>query len=315
MKSREVFAIVGDVHGHLQLALCTLARWQRERGVPFDAVFLCGDVGTFTEDAQLDSATRRHAKANPCELEFMTQWSCVPPAAWIDRIFRQEPEGLGLCCPVVMVHGNHEGFAHLETLYPRRRRPTEPVALTSLPPVDADGHVLFLPGGWSAVSNGGHAIGGIGGIEAGQRRAKYHPMAYLKDDAVQHLLLHAPPLDVLITHEGPARLQGDQVGSPTLDLLLGSASAAGPRFWFHGHATPAKTPVTIDRTHVVPLGDVAFHNGAPGLEGWAILEFGEGDAATLGVDPPPFWREMRQHHWHRTADGRLVHPDLAQFVD
>ena len=57
MKSRETFAIVGDVHGHLQLALCTLARWQRERGgSAFDAVFLCGDVGTFTEDAQLDSA-------------------------------------------------------------------------------------------------------------------------------------------------------------------------------------------------------------------------------------------------------------------
>ena len=34
--------------------------------------------------------------------------------------------------PVVMVHGNHEGFEHLQTLYPRRRRPTEPVPLESL---------------------------------------------------------------------------------------------------------------------------------------------------------------------------------------
>src|SRR5688572_29469013 len=94
------YAILGDLHGHLQLACCTLARWQRDRGRPFDAVFLCGDVGTFTEESQLDSATRSHARDNPCELEFLTQWSTRPPAPWLDRIFRQEPEGLGLSCPV-----------------------------------------------------------------------------------------------------------------------------------------------------------------------------------------------------------------------
>ena len=42
-------AVVGDVHGHLQLALCVLARWQHVLGAKFEAVLLCGDVGTFTE--------------------------------------------------------------------------------------------------------------------------------------------------------------------------------------------------------------------------------------------------------------------------
>ena len=51
----------------------------------FEAVFLCGDVGTFTEDCQLDNATRRHARTNPCELEFLTQWAAEPPAPWLGQ--------------------------------------------------------------------------------------------------------------------------------------------------------------------------------------------------------------------------------------
>src|SRR5438105_526999 len=55
-------AVVGDCHGHLQLALGALARWQQELGCRFEAVFLCGDVGTFTQEGQLDSATRAAGK-------------------------------------------------------------------------------------------------------------------------------------------------------------------------------------------------------------------------------------------------------------
>src|SRR5690242_13097868 len=118
----ETIAAVGDTHAHLQLALCMLARWQREIGANFDAVFLCGDVGTFTDAAQLDNATRRHAKSNPCELEFFQQWSTAPQAHWLDAIFASTTSGgLGLACPVVMVHGNHEGFEHLERLAPKKR--------------------------------------------------------------------------------------------------------------------------------------------------------------------------------------------------
>src|SRR5258708_14690767 len=118
-----------------------------------------------------------------------------------------------------MVHGNHEGFARLETLYARRNRPAEAVPLDRLPAVDTDGHVLFLPPGWRTVMAEGYTVGGVGGMEAGQRRAKYHPMAYIEDDAVQHLLLEDPS-DLLLTHQGPARVQGAEHGSPTLDLLL-----------------------------------------------------------------------------------------------
>ncbi|HWE96133.1 MAG TPA: hypothetical protein VG269_19375 [Tepidisphaeraceae bacterium] len=97
-----------------------------------------------------------------------------------------------------------------------------------------------------------------------------------------------------------------------MDLLLESASGS-PRFWFHGHSTPVKGPVAIDGTTVVPLGDIAFSKGTPGLDGWAILEM-VGDQHTLTLEPPPFWREVRQHHWHRTPDWLLVHPDIVPFM-
>ena len=308
-KQPATFAILGDVHGHLQLALCTLARLQRERRQQFSAVFLCGDVGTFTEHVQLDSATRKHARDNPCELEFLTQWSTVPQAPWLDAIFRPEPEGLGLTCPIVMVHGNHEGFEHLATLYSRRRRLNDPVPLEQLPPVDTDAHILFLPPGWHIETAQGYTIAGVGGIESGQRRANYHPMAYIDEDAVQHLLLQEP-VDILLTHQGPARVQADH-GSPTLDLLLEAQIA---RWWFHGHSTPVDVPIRVESTTVVPLGDLAFHRGDPGLKGWAILTFSPESGETLETPSPNFWREIRQRHWLQTPQGWLVHPDLSRFV-
>ena len=302
----ETFALVGDVHGHLQLALCMVARWQRELNVAFDAVFLAGDVGTFTDADPLDGATVSHAKRNPCELEFATHWSRTPPAPWVDAIFR--PEGLGLTCPVVMVHGNHEGFAHLRSVAPRRQ-PRGPVAIDELPTVDTDGHVRYLPSGWRVTSPAGRVIAGVGGIEPGQRRARYDAMAYV-DDAAVSALCAAGGVDLLVTHQGPTAVQGDH-GSPTLQRLLDAGVA---RVWCHGHSTPVVDVTTVDRCQVVPLGDVAFtRSGDPGVHGFARVTFGDGEPAVVKA-APPFWREYRQKLWPVSADGRLVCPDLWPFV-
>ena len=161
------FAAIGDVHGHLQLALCMAARWQTHLNLRFDAVFLCGDVGTFTDYSQLDNATLRHAKANPCELEFLQQWATHPPAPWLEH---------------------------------------------------------------------------VGGMEAGQRWAKYHPMAYIDDAAVEYLI--SVKVEVLLTHQGPSSVQGDH-GSDTLQMLLDAGVA---RVWFHATARRTPTRFTPGRT-------------------------------------------------------------------
>jgi hypothetical protein len=307
-----VLAVVGDCHGHLQLALCVLARWQRELGIRFEAVFLCGDVGSFTADAQLDNATRRHGKANPCELEFLHQWSSRPPAPWLGAIFRPEEEGgLGLTCPIIMVHGNHEGFAHLESLVPRRV-PVRSVP-GDLPAVDSGGHIRFLPPGWRVVLPSGHLAAGLGGIERGQRHAEYHPMAYIDDDAVARLL-DGDRVTVLVTHQGPSGVQGPK-GSETLQMLL---EAGVSRSWFHGHSIPYPD-VTLAGpgagTLVVPLGDIAFPDrgpflGEPGPDGWAVVRIRENDIK-VEKRTPPFLRDFRRKKWLATEGGLLICPPLA----
>jgi hypothetical protein len=305
--------VVGDCHGHLQLALCVLARWQRELGRRFEAAFLCGDVGTFTEEAQLDSATRRHARTNPCELEFLTQWANASAAPWLDLSFGPEAEGgLGLDCPVVMVHGNHEGFTHLERLVPPHF-PSEPIPLSELPGVDARQRLRLLPSSWRAVTPSGHLVDGVGGIEQGQRQARYHPMAYLDDDAVAHLLQQGQ-VHLLLTHQGPSAVQGDH-GSPTLQLLLDEGIASA---WCHGHSTPNPQPVQAGpagKTQVVPLGDIAFpvrgpHKDEAGPDGWALATLGR-SKVFVEKKTPPFLREFRRTRWACTEEGLLIAPPLV----
>lgn len=313
-KFPETFLVVGDVHGHLQLALTIAARLQRERVAAgdsrFSAVFLCGDVGTFTEAAQLDSATRNFSKTNQCELEFLYQWSRPQPPAWLEWIFR--PDGLDLTCPVVMVYGNHEGFEHLERLVPSPR-PVEAVTVADLPPVDAGlGRILLLPSGWRIHSDSGWIIGGVGGIEAGQRHAKYHPMAYIEGNAVDALLAGSA-MDILLTHQGPAYIQ-DQIGSSTLDILLHGRRA---RSWFHGHGFRDDGIKTVDGCQVVPLADVAFVGrgakfGEPGVEGYAIVTVSEKSVEVVR-EPPSFWRDYRQKNWTRVSEG-WVSPDLTAWI-
>ncbi|MEL6181231.1 MAG: metallophosphoesterase, partial [Myxococcota bacterium] len=246
-------AVLGDVHGHLQLALSLCARWQHQRGQRWDAVLLCGDVGTFTAPEQLDSATRSHARTDPGELEFMTQWSTRPQAPWLAWIFKPKAEGgLGLTCPVLMTHGNHEGFSHLAALN-RASIPVKPVPVATLPGVDTNGFIRWIPSGWRVSLSGDVCVGAVGGIEPEQRHAAYHPMAFLDDDAVAALASQPPhSIDLLITHQGPAVLQGEQ-GANVLDLLVEAQVA---RLWCHGHATPHPAAATVGSTTLVPLSDV-----------------------------------------------------------
>lgn len=305
--------VIGDVHGHLQLGLCIAALWQKELGVSFDAVLLCGDVGTFTRESQLDNATRAHAKNNPCELEFLRQWTRSPQPPWLERIFTAiEQGGLGLECPVVMVHGNHEGFEHLAQLI-TRGIPEEPVSLLDLPSVDAGAHIRYLPSGWRARTRSGLVCGAIGGIEKGQRTAEYHELAYI-DDAAILSLLDGDRIDILITHQGPSGVQGDH-GSESLQLLLEAEIAD---VWCHGHSRPQRKVLSAGprrRTLVVPMGDIAFQEkdlelDSPGPDGWAVVSLGE--QIRVRREFPPFWRELRWRKWQPLPDGSLLCPVLRR---
>lgn len=315
MSDSPAIAVIGDCHGHLQLALCVAARWQEELGVHFTAVFLCGDVGTFTTENELDSATRSHARDNACELEFLTQWSTTPPAPWLDAIFRPTTDdGLGLCCPIAMIHGNHEGFAYLTKLVPPDAKlPRAPVSIGDLPAVDSGSHIRLLPSGWTVRLPSGHSVAGIGGIERGQRRARYHEMAYLRDDAIDHIASNGR-VDLLLTHQGPAQVQGEASGSKSLDLLLDERVA---NVWFHGHAVPKPSIATFRgprETTVVPLADIAFSTKSdrffmPGTGGWAWVDLSGSSPVAQRFDPACL-REFPRTKWSKTAAGLWVSPTL-----
>lgn len=314
--SHPTLCAIGDVHGHLQLGLAVAARWQRELGIRFDAVLLCGDIGSFTDDRQLDSTTRRHARTNPCELEFLLQWAKVPQPPHLARIFAAtELGGLGLTCPVVMTHGNHEGFASLERLA-ARAHPDRIMTAEELPHADSAGHVRYLPSGCRFRTERGLVVATVGGIERGQRAADYHPMAYI-DEAHVLQLLDAPSFDVLFTHQGPASTQCRDKGSPSIETLLDERKM---RVWFHGHSIP--DPV-IQRlgpdqgTLVVPLADVAFPGRGehaddpdPHEMGWCWVRLD--DERTHERTRPGFWRDYRRRRWTAMPDGQLIAPDLAR---
>jgi hypothetical protein len=212
-----------------------------------------------------------------------------------------------------MVHGNHEGFAHLQRLV-RPGFPREPVPLDDLPGVDAEDHIRLLPSGWQVITASGCRVSGVGGIEKGQRKARYHPMAYIDEDAVAHLLGRQRS-ELLLTHQGPSEVQGVH-GSDTLQLLLDEGIATA---WFHGHSTPCPDAVLAGpggQTQVVPLGDVTFpgrgrYAHEPGEHGWAIVSV-EDRTVSVEKRTPPFLRDFRQTKWARTPDGRLICPPLAQ---
>lgn len=305
--------VIGDVHGHLQLALCMVASWQRQLGESFEAVFLCGDVGTFTDENQLDSTTRRHGKENPCELEFLYQWSVSPFPYWLNAIFRPiEDNGLGLTCPVVMVHGNHEGFSYLETLVPSVPRSTI-FEIDRLPTVDTGGHIRYLPSGFRCRTESQKIVAGVGGIELGQRTAKYHSLAYLDDAAILELL-DIPRFDLLVTHQGPAALQSDG-GSENLQELLDAEKA---RCWCHGHSIRQPGIVDAgpnDQTRVVPLEDATFtkSGGEPNHdECFAFIRFHDTESLPQVElhGPPDDWRTLRRKNWTVLDEHRIVAPML-----
>ncbi|MEO0814734.1 MAG: metallophosphoesterase [Myxococcota bacterium] len=298
------FLICGDIHGHLQLVLSVAALWQRSHRRVLAGIFLCGDVGTLTDETEIDNATRAHARTDPAELEFLNQWSANPPAPWLAEYFVPEEDGgLGIVCPIVMVHGNHEGFRKLAALHPNRI-PELPVSIEALPTVDSGGRIRWLPSGWRTVGPGGRIFAGLGGIERGQRTAQYHDLAYIDQDAATELCSLEPgAVDVLLTHQGPASTQGRQ-GSETLDVLLETRVA---KHCFHGHSTRHDEFKTVHDTKVFPLPDAhkCFRERPRSGFGWCQWQ---NDELRVARQLPEFIRELRPKKWRRTKEGLMVRP-------
>lgn len=313
--------VIGDLHGHLQLALGLAAVWHRS--VPFDAVFLCGDLGLFTQIDGLDEATRQRAEANPCELEYFTQWHRPAASPWLAAIFKPlEEGGLGLTCPVVAIHGDRDAF---ELIAPHADVPPPrgPVLVQDLPVLDPGGYLRYLPSGWRLRLASGPVVGALGGIERRKRHASraWHPQAFFDAERIR-AFVEGGPVDLLLTHQGPAVHQGPQHGSALLDALAVEPLA---RVWCYSHChglgnirpdlgVSVKRDLPILIKQVLAPGFSMKNNsrGQPGAEGWCLVHLGECPYAERRL--PRGWQEFQRKYWRVLPDGRLVAPPLIPFV-
>ncbi|NWG14672.1 MAG: metallophosphoesterase [Acidobacteria bacterium] len=305
----------GDVHGHFLLALGVAARWQQEAAFEWDAVLFAGDLGAFYDEQDLDSATRRHARSNPCELEFLRLWTQNPPSPLVDAVFADPGKGgLGLRCPILTVLGNHEGFSYIATLVPRSK-PLEAVGVSDLPALDPGNRIRLLPSGWSVRLPSGLVISGLGGIQKGSRYAGYLSMAFIDDGAVENYVANAVRTDVLLAHEGPPAA----FASGGAELLEWAARENPPQVYVHGHHVEREVPFILfpdkGKPLVVGVRDVAFkrRDGMPG-SGWVVMEFDDPGIAPRMVmgAPEGILREFRLKRWRATRGGILVPPVLFQ---
>ena len=306
MEDAKYVCVIGDVHGHLQLALSVAHLWQRELGVEFEAVLLVGDLGTFTSEDRLDKATRKFAERNPMELEFMYQWLQTPPPPWIEGIFRPVSEGgLGIK-NVVAIRGNHEDFEYLRSITPESA-PDMPVGLEDLPSLDPNGFIKFLPNTWVVRLPGGTTVAGLGGV-TDQKKGLITEEELL---TLMGILGDLGQVDILLTHQGPEVVQ-EEAGSPELNDLLG-----GARYWFHGHAVRNPEIVTVRGTTVVPLEHANFSHGkALDPNGWAILRLGGEEKVWRGL--PKETPYLSPNNWiRRRFNGQkvLVSPLLWNFLE
>jgi hypothetical protein len=287
-------AVLGDVHGHLTLALRVLRRWEREAGLALDLILQVGDLGAFPPPFRMDKATRRFAEKDPDELGFARYHEGDDEA-------RETLTGSGprrVRAPLVFIRGNHEDFDFLDEV---GAAATEPV------PVDAFGRLWFLPNGvrWT-FTQGPHAftLVGLGGVsDRGGPGHQHRSVHYTRKEV--HRLYHGEgPVDVLLSHEPPfdaAREIHPKYASSGSRDVSEALALLGVRYHFCGHyhepGQPLHAPEGVSSWI---LNAVNFHGNHPLNPGCVgILRWKGGAPDGFSVLDAPWLRAFtRQNYRH-----------------
>lgn len=240
-------AVVGDVHGHLELMYAILGRWQMESGRHIDLILQVGDLGAFVAESTLDSATRKHAARDPEELGFAPFAEESPPSTPLDP----RP-------PLVFIPGNHEDFSYLERC--DRAAPAHHAMYS----VAVDGRILALRSSQIleyAVGADSIRIAGVSGVTGRRRKPGVHDRVHLNEDEVRALARRGRGrVQILLTHEAPAGLDDRMrhgAGSPLLRLLVEKLQPALAFFGHHGRSGE----FAIGGSRVFALADCGYHRG------------------------------------------------------
>jgi len=307
------FAVFGDIHGRVALMYVLSQLWQNYTGNELTNILQVGDMGAFPDHTRLDSATIKHARRDPDELDFK-EYCYKSPSC--NRYL-----GSSDLPSTYFIRGNHEDFDYLDGFRPRQS-------------VDPWKQLRYLPDGshvnlrllneettfdelWTGEQEDNQhveclCLAGFGGIQPRSRdrgRGKKARKNYRKNnkkiskekkffssDALSVAFSSLESIDILMTHAGPQceRLPG---GSYMLTQL---AERIQPTFHFFGHhhvvIEPTQQPwgstlVGLDHLDFTKDG-ILFDNA------WGILEWNETPTFTMAnTDTMPWLREVRRDNY------------------
>ena len=216
-------AVFSDTHGRILLAFLLCARWERETGERIDAILQAGDLGAYPTAQGMDRATIQHARRDPAELGFSTDFTTYRED--VARALERTQ------CPLIFVRGNHEDHAWLDQLEQQSDGPLFPVddyqrihcLKTGIPftlrASDGSGESLMLLG----IGRVGPPIGA-----SDPRKPKY--IQEYEEERLYNL--GSLSLDVLLTHDVPLHSVKPYSGMDEIRLIL---DAYKPRYHFYGH--------------------------------------------------------------------------------
>ncbi len=231
-------AVLGDLHGHVNLALSLLVEWKKQTKRDIDGILQVGDFGVFPDPGAIDKATKKFAANDPEEMGFL------------DYVMRSEhgdmhfgPEGNFSETDIYFIKGNHEDFEYLAQ-FEQRKTPT---------PIDMYGHINYVANDQVfSISNDSvtSTIAGLGGLDTHttKRRRPYH------NTAKDYTNLMTRNFDVLLTHEDFMNERSSH-GSPRLKELI---DIKQPKYHFLGHIKTNQHALLQGRTESYHLDDVTL---------------------------------------------------------
>jgi len=269
-------AIFADIHGRILLAFKLCARWQRETGERIDLVLQAGDLGAYPDQSRLDRATINHARSDPSELGFSSDF--VQPRADAAQILAQTP------FPLIFVRGNHEDHGWLDAL---EAQSADPIF-----PIDAYERIFCLKTGQPYTFRADDeqitllGVGRIGAPPGAKAEAKYIQPYELER-------LYSPDkltCDILLTHDTAQ-------GMEEIRLIL---DAIKPAYHFHGHNEAPFTQQMDSNgvTEVIKMADLHWDQ-AKALEAGAmgILRWQDRDHHTFEVVDAEWLSEYQARSW------------------
>ena len=234
IEDKLTIAVLGDLHGHIDLALSILKRWEDVNKVKLDSILQVGDLGYFPDLSKLDNATLRFAKDDQEELgfqEFLYETD-------ISRKHFYNPE-TKIDSDLIFIAGNHEDQEQLRNL--ERTSKIKPI------PVDNFRKILYLPSGEVYEINKGKLkvkVAGFGRISGGAENYNFSNTDLRKVRSLSNI-------DILLTHQ-PSSDYSEEKGSEEVKEVL---NLLQHEYHFCGHVHQG---FKLDKTSSYVLDQVGF---------------------------------------------------------